>query len=50
MLTVKIEENLKPVLEQISEHEGRSQGNLVEHWIKKNAKRLNIEIPKQDKK
>ncbi len=45
-ITVKIEENLKPVLEKIAEHESRSQGGQIEAWIKKDAKRLKIEIKK----
>lgn len=49
MLTVKIEDNLKPVLEQIAEKESRSQGGQIEHWIKKDAKRLNIEVLKPAK-
>ena len=54
MLSIRIEENLKPILEQIAEENGRSQGNLIEQWIKKDAKRLNIPIPppksKEEKK
>lgn len=50
MISIKIEENLKPVLEKIADLESRSQGGMVEKWIKKDAKRLNIEIPKTDTK
>jgi len=46
MITVKIDENLKPVLEEIAKRESRSQGAQIEHWIKKDAKRLNISIAK----
>jgi hypothetical protein len=49
MLTVKVEENLKPVLEKIVEAESRSQGGQIEHWIKKDAKRLKIPIEKPAK-
>lgn len=49
MLTVKVEENLKPVLEQIADTESRSQGGQIEHWIKKDAKRLKIDVPKSSK-
>lgn len=47
MLTVKIEETLKPVLEKIAEKESRSQGGQIEYWIKKEAEILNIPIPEK---
>lgn len=46
MISIKIEDNLPEVLKQIAENETRSQGEQVEHWIKKEAKRLGIDIKK----
>ncbi|WP_323520066.1 RepB family protein [Mucilaginibacter sp. 10I4] len=45
MISIKIEEALKPILEQICETESRSQGGQVEYWIKKEAERLSIKLP-----
>lgn len=49
MLTVKIDELLKPILEMIAEMESRSQGGQIEYWIKKEAERLNIKLPPSSK-
>lgn len=49
MLTVKVEEELKDVLIKIAEIENRSQGNMIEQWIKNEAKRLKIPIEKSQK-
>jgi hypothetical protein len=44
MVTIKLDIPFDETLKEIAKKESRSQGKQVEHWIKKDAKRLGIEI------
>jgi hypothetical protein len=47
-VTIRITEPLPDVLKVMADKEDRSQGKQVEYLIKKEAKRLGIEIKKVD--